>query len=161
MKETNSILALVAGLIISVMLNVYLAFMRPADVVEHTKTEYITQRDTIVETRYDTKVVKVPQVEYRRIVVRDTAWIVDSVRTFSDSTARYAIDIDAVRLDSYRLRIHSKDTVKIPEYHTVETFVKQKRNPLGVGVFGGVGYDPVNKTFGPQIGLGVTFNLTK
>lgn len=161
MKETNSILALVAALIISVMLNVYLGLLRPAEVVERTKAEYVEYHDTIIENHYDTKVVKVPQVEYRRIVVRDTAWIVDSVRTFSDSTARYAIDIDAVRLDSYRLRIHSKDTIKVPEYHVEEVIVKPKRSPFGVGLFGGLGYDPINKTFGPQVGVGVTFNLTK
>lgn len=161
MKETNTILALVAALVMSACLNVYLAFIRPADVVEHTKTEYITERDTIVETRYDTKTVYVPRTEYRQIVVRDTAWVMDSLRAYRDSTDRYVLDVNAVRMDSYRLQIHSKDTIKVPEYHTVETFVKQKKSPFGVGVFAGMGYDPVNKTFGPQVGVGVTFNLTK
>lgn len=160
MKETNNVLILVALLVMSLMGNVYLGLLRPAEVVECTKTEYVTDRDTVIQREYDTKTVYVPKVEYRQIVLRDTAWIVDSVRTYSDSTDRYSLDVEAVRMESYRLRIHSRDTVRIPEYHTVEKIVKPRRSPIGVGIYAGPGYDLTNKAFGLQVGVGVTFNLT-
>lgn len=153
-------------MIVSVMLNLWM-LTRPADVVEHTKTEYITQRDTVIDVRHTTDTVWADKIKWRDRYVYDTihkdnvVYVRDTAVVHHDSTRNYTIDVSAVRLNWYKLDIHTRDTVTLTETNTVETFVKQKKSPFGVGVFAGMGYDPVNKTFGPQVGLGVTFNLTK
>lgn len=165
MKETNTILALVAAFVISACLNVYLAFMRPADVVEHTKTEYITQRDTVIDVRHTTDTVWADKIKWRDRYVYDTihkdnvVYVRDTAVVHHDSTRNYTIDVSAVRLNWYKLDIHTRDTVTLTEVNTVERIAKPKRHIIEFGVYGGMGYDPHSKSFGPSVGLGIMLPL--
>ena len=123
------------------------------------------KKDTIVDWKYSTDTVYFSKIKYKDKIVYDTihkndvVYIRDTAVVHRDSTSDYTIDISAVRLDWYKLDINHRDTVTVT--NTITTIVKQKRKPLGLGIYGGMGYDPVNKTFSPQIGLGITFNFTR
>lgn len=144
------------------ILNLYL-WLKPERVTE--KTIEIVKKDTIVDWKYSTDTVYFSKIKYKDKIVYDTihknnvVYIRDTAVVHRDSTSDYTIDISAVRLDWYKLDINHRDTVTVT--NTITTIVKQKRKPLGFGIYGGMGYDPVNKTFSPQIGLGITFDLTK
>lgn len=129
--------------------------------MQHTKTEYITKTDTIIKTdiRYDT--VRFNNIQYRTMVYHDTAWIVDTAREYRYSHPDYDFRADAVRLDNFDITVHRTDTFTVEHYNTVETFVKTKEKRFGIGLYGGLGYDPVNRNFAPQIGVGITFRLSK
>ena len=62
-----------------------------------------------------------------------------------------------MKLVDYKLDIHARDTVT----NTITTIVKQKRKPLGFGIFAGPSYDAYNKSFGLSVGAGITFNFNK
>lgn len=137
--------------------------MKPEKEIE--KTIEIIKTDTIVNVVRDFDTIFINNTKYKDIYHYDTihhnelVYIRDTVHNYQFREPDYTLGINAVRLDNYKLDIHAKDTVTIT--NTVTTIVKQKRKPLGLGIYGGMGYDPVNKTFSPQIGLGITFNLTK
>lgn len=143
------------------MLNLYL-WMKPERETEKTRTEYITKRDTIIDTKYESDTIFFPKTEYKRIVVNDSIYIFDSLRTYRDSNDVYSFRADAVRLDNYNISIHKKDTVTLTETHIVEKIIKEKKRfPVQIGVYGGLGYDVKGKTFGPEVGVGVVVPLTK
>lgn len=133
----------------------------PEKTVEHTKVEYITKTDTIIKTniKYDT--VKFNNIQYRTMVYHDTAWVVDSAREYHYAHPDYDFRANAVKLNDFNITVHRADTVTVEHYNTVETIVKQKDRRFGVGLYGGLGYDPINRNFTPQIGVGITFKLTK
>ena len=70
----------------------------------------------------------------------------------------YNLDINAVRLDNYKLDIHTKDTIKYTET-VYQTIYKPKRNKITIGVQGGYGYGFRSKQLEPYIGLGININL--
>lgn len=141
--------------------------LRPENTVERTRTEYITKTDTVIDIikNYDT--VFINNTKYRDIYHYDTihhnelVYIRDTVHNYRFREPDYTLGINAVRLDNYKLDIHTRDTVTVEHYNTVETIVRKKDNRFGLGVYAGMGYDPYNKTFSPNIGLGLTFRLTK
>jgi hypothetical protein len=45
--------------------------------------------------------------------------------------------------------------------NTITTIVKEKKKPLGFGIFAGPSYDPINKSFGLSVGAGITINFNK
>ena len=141
--------------------------MRPEKTIEHTKTEYITKTDTIIDIRKDYDTVFINNTKYRDIYHYDTihhnqlVYIRDTVHNYQFREPDYTLGINAVRLDNYKLDIHAKDTVTVEHYNTIETFVKKKTNPLGFGIFAGPSYDPINKSFGLSVGAGITFNFSK
>ena len=141
--------------------------MKPEKEIEKTKTEYITKTDTVVTIKKDYDTVFINKTKYRDIYHYDTihhnqlVYIRDSVHNYQFREPDYTLGINAVRLDNYKLDIHAKDTITVEHYNTVETIVKQKRKPLGFGIFTGPSYDPINKTFGLSVGAGITFNFNK
>ena len=158
MKERGNIILAVL-LTISVMLNI-LMITQPAKEIE--KTVEIVKKDTIIDTKYETDTIYFPKTEYKRIVVNDTIYILDSLRTYRDSNDVYSFRADAVRLDNYNISIHKKDTVTLTETHVVEKIIKEKKRfPVQLGVYGGLGYDVKGKTFGPEVGIGIVVPLTK
>lgn len=148
------------------MLNLYL-WMKPETTVEHTRTEYITKTDTVITFKKDYDTVFINKTRYRDIHHYDTihhnelVYIRDTVHNYEFRESDYTLGINAVRLDNYKLDIHTRDTVTVEHYNTVETFVKERRKPLGFGVFAGPSYDPINKSFGLSIGAGITLNFNK
>lgn len=123
------------------------------------------KKDTIVDWKYSTDTVYFSKIKYKDKIVYDTihkndvVYIRDTAVVHRDSTSDYTIDISAVRLDWYKLDISHKDTVTVT--NTITTIVKEKRKPLGFGVFAGPSYDPINKSFGLSVGAGITFNFNK
>lgn len=138
--------------------------MKPDVVVEKVRTETI--RDTIVTWKYSTDTVFYDKIKYKDKIVYDTivqnntVYVKDSAVVHRDSTENYTIDISAVKLDWYKLDITHKDTVTYVQ--TINnTIYHQKKNKPQIGVFGGLGYDIKNKSFGPEIGIGIVLPLTK
>ena len=123
------------------------------------------KKDTIVDWKYSTDTVYFSKIKYKDKIVYDTihkndvVYIRDTAVVHRDSTSDYTIDISAVRLDWYKLDINHKDTVTVT--NTIATIVKEKRKPLGFGIFAGPSYDPINKSFGLSVGAGITFNFNK
>ena len=162
MKENNTILIMVALLIISLMLNFYLYFLRPP-MIKETKTEII-KRDTIVNTIRDFDTVYVTNTKYKDIYHYDTihkenkVYIQDTVHNYAFNEKDYNLDINAVRLDNYKLVIHTKDTIKYTET-VYQTIYKPNKNKIVIGVQGGYGYGFNSKQLEPYVGLGITINI--
>jgi len=125
----------------------------------------IVKKDTIVDVVRDFDTVYINNTKYRNIYHYDTihhnelVYIRDTVHNYQFREPDYTLGINAVRLDNYKLDIHAKDTVTVT--NTITTIVKEKRKPLGFGIFAGPSYDPINKSFGLSVGAGITFNFNK
>lgn len=147
------------GKIVIVVLSLLLMITTISLILSHSwKTfpervvEYIHIRDTIIQWKYDTDTIYMTntRVEYETKVINDTVWINDEPVTTTDSTSNYVIDINAVKLNWYRLRMMRNDTITINT-----TTVKNISSPksgfyYGLGV--GAGYGIVNRK--PDIFVG-------
>lgn len=114
--------------------------------------EYVHKTDTVIKWKYDTDTIYMTntRVEYETKVINDTVWINDEPVTTTDSTSNYVIDINAVKLNWYRLRMMKNDTITI-NTTTVKTISSPKSGfYYGLGV--GAGYGIVNRK--PDIFLG-------
>ena len=116
--------------------------------------EYIHKRDTVIKWKYDSDTVYMTntRTKYETKAINDTVWIKDEPFTTTDSTSNYVIDINAVKLNWYRLRMMKNDTITINT-----TTVKNINTPksgfyYGIGV--GVGYGFINRK--PDIFVGLT-----
>lgn len=149
-------------LTMSIMLNFYLYFLRPP-MIKETRTEVI-KRDTIVNIKKDFDTVFVSKTKYKDIYHYDTihhndiVYVKDTVHNYAFKEKDYNLDINAVRLDNYKLDIHTKDTIKYTET-VYQTIYKPKRNKITIGVQGGYGYGFRSKQLEPYIGLGININL--
>ena len=165
LKEKMDMRFLLAILLtISICLNFYLYFLREP-LLKEVKTE-VVKKDTIVTFKKDFDTVFVKQTKYNDIQHYDTihitnkVYIQDTIKNYTFNEKDYDLNINAVKLDNYKLDIHAKDTVKYVETVNTVTY-KQRSNKPQIGIFGGIGYDIKGKTFGPEIGIGVVFPLTK
>lgn len=149
-------------------LNFYLGLLR-TPIIKETKTEII-KRDTIVNIKKDFDTVFVKDTRYKDIYHYDTlhhfdtitrqekVYIHDTLHNYTFNENDYDLDINAVRLDKYKLDIHARDT--ITQTKTVyQTIYKPKRNKITIGVQGGYGYGFNSKQLEPYIGLGININL--
>ena len=158
--NAKGIIILILLLIASIGLNIY-QWNRP----EKEKTVEIIKTDTVLAIRKEFDTVFINNTKYKDVYKYDTihhnqlVYIRDTVHNYEFRESDYTLGINAVRLDNYKLDIHTKDTVTVT--NTVTTIVKEKRKPLGFGVFAGPSYDPVNKSFGLSVGCGLTFSLGK
>ena len=149
-------------LTVSMCLNFYLYFLRPP-MEKETKVE-IVKKDTIVNIKKDFDTVFVTNTKYKDIYHYDTihkenkVYIQDTVHNYAFKEKDYNLDINAVRLDNYKLDIHTKDTIKYTET-VYKTIYKPKRNKITIGVQGGYGYGFRSKQLEPYIGLGININL--
>lgn len=117
--------------------------------------EYIHKRDTVIQWKYDSDTIYMTntRTKYETKVVNDTVWIKDEPFTTTDSTSNYIIDINAVKLNWYRLRMMKNDTITI-NTTTVKTITAPKNGfYYGLGV--GAGYGFINQK--PDIFVGLTF----
>lgn len=149
-------------LTVSMCLNFYLGLLR-TQTIKETKTEII-KRDTIVNTIRDFDTVYVTNTKYKDIYHYDTihhndiVYVKDTVHNYAFKEKDYNLDINAVRLDNYKLDIHTKDTIKYTET-VYQTIYKQRKNKIAIGVQGGYGYGFNSKQLEPYIGLGININL--
>lgn len=114
--------------------------------------EYIQIRDTVIQWKYDTDTIYMTntRIEYETKVINDTVWINDEPVTTTDSTSNYVIDINAVKLNWYRLRMMRNDTITM-NTTTVKT-ISSPRSGFYYGLGVGAGYGIVNRK--PDIFVG-------
>jgi len=143
-------------------LNIFL-WLKPEKEIE--KTVEIVKTDTIVDVVRDFDTVYIAKTKYKDVYKYDTlykdsvVYLRDTVHNYQFIQPEYTLGIDAMKLVDYKLDIHAKDTVTVEHWNT--TIVKEKRKPLGFGIFAGPSYDPINKSFGLSVGAGITFNFNK
>ena len=159
-------LLMIILLTISICLNFY--FLREP-LVKEIKTE-VVKKDTIVTFKKDFDTVFVSQTKYNDIHHYDTihikdkitnvekVYIHDTIKNYSFNEKDYDLDINAVKLDNYKLDIHKKDTVRYVET-VYQTINKPKKNKIAIGVQGGYGYGFKSRQLEPYIGLGININL--
>ena len=155
-------------LTISICLNFYLYFLREP-LVKEIKTE-VVKKDTVVTFKKDFDTVYITQTKYNDIYHYDTihvkdqitnvekVYIHDSIKNYSFNEKDYDLSINAVKLDNYKLDIHTKDTVRFTET-VYQTINKPKKNWITIGVNFGYGYGFKSRQLEPFIGLGLNFNL--
>ena len=147
-------LAWILGIILALSLVSNIALIAERERDNAPKVKYIHKRDTVIKWKYDTDTVYMTntRTKYETKVINDTVWIKDKSFTTTDSTSNYVIDINAVKLNWYRLRMMKNDTITINT-----TTVKNTNSPksglyYGLGV--GVGYGFINRK--PDIFVGLT-----
>lgn len=156
----KALLYLIIGtLLASLALNIWFLVIRKPEVVERTIT--IEKKDTVVDVvrTYDTVYFNRHETRYDTIHRNDTVYVRDEPNSYRDTTADYTLDINAVKLNWYKLDIHARDTIQM--VRTIESTVMQKPKRFGVGVFAGPTYDMVNRSWGASVGIGITFDLTR
>ena len=116
--------------------------------------EYIHTRDTVIKWKYDTDTIYMTntKIKYETKVINDTVWIKDEPVTTTDSTSNYVIDINAVKLNWYRLRMMKNDTITI-NTTTIKT-VNSPKSGFYYGLGVGAGYGFINRK--PDIFVGFT-----
>ena len=143
-------------------LNFYLYFLRPP-MIKETRTEVI-KRDTIVNIKKDFDTVFVSQTKYKDIYHYDTihkenkVYIHDTLHNYAFKEKDYDLDINAVRLDNYKLDIHTKDTIKYTET-VYQTIYKPRKNHFTLGLSVGYGYGVKSKDIQPFVGITATYNI--
>ena len=155
-------------LTISISLNFYLYFLREP-LVKEIKTE-VVKKDTVLTFKKDFDTVYISQTKYNDIHHYDTihikdkvtnvekVYIHDTIKNYSFNEKDYDLNIDAVKLDNYKLDIHKKDTVRYVET-VYQTINKPKKNWITIGINAGYGYGFKSRQLEPFIGLGLNFNL--
>lgn len=131
--------------------------------VKEIKTE-VVKKDTVVTFKKDFDTVFITQTKYKDIYhfdtihAKDKVYIQDTLKNYSFNEKDYVLNINAVKLDSYKLDIHAKDTIKYTET-VYQTIYKPKKNLITIGLNVGYGYTFKSKKLEPFIGLGINFNL--
>lgn len=153
------------GKIVIVALSLLLIITTISLILSHSRktstervVEYIHTRDTVIKWKYDTDTIYMTntRIRYETKVIRDTVWIKDEPVTTTDSTSNYVIDINAVKLNWYRLRMMRNDTITI-NTTTVKTISSPKGGfYYGLGV--GAGYGFINRK--PDIFVGFTIGYS-
>lgn len=117
--------------------------------------EYIHTRDTVIQWKYDTDTIYMTntRIKYETKVINDTVWIKDEPVTTTDSTSNYIIDINAVKLNWYRLRMMKNDTITI-NTTTVKTINSPNKGGFYYGLGVGAGYGVFTRK--PDIFVGFT-----
>lgn len=150
------------GKIIFVVLSLLLMITTISLILSHSgKTspkrvvEYIYKRDTVIKWKYDTDTIYMTNTRTKKRetkVINDTVWIKDESFTTTDSTSNYVIDINAVKLNWYRLKMMKNDTITI-NTTTVKT-INSPKNGFYYGLGVGVGYGIFTRK--PDIFIGFT-----
>lgn len=145
-------LAWILGIILALSLVSNIALIAERERDNTPKVEYVHKTDTVIKWKYDTDTIYMTntRIKYETKVINDTVWINDEPVTTTDSTSNYVIDINAVKLNWYRLRMMRNDTITI-NTTTVKTISSPKGGfYYGLGV--GAGYGIVNRK--PDIFVG-------
>lgn len=137
--------------------------------LKEVKTE-IVKKDTIVTFKKDFDTVFVTQTKYNNIYHYDTihvkdkvtnvekVYIQDTLKNYSFNEKDYDLNINAVKLDNYKLNIHAKDTIKYVQT-VYETINKPKKNHFTLGLSVGYGYGIKSKDIQPFVGITATYNI--
>ena len=144
----------ILGIILALSLVSNIALIAERERDNTPKVEYIHTRDTVIQLKYDTDTIYVAntRTKYETKVINDTVWIKDEPFTTTDSTSNYVIDINAVKLNWYRLRMMKNDTIPINTTTIRTTTAPKSGFYYGLGV--GMGYGFINRK--PDIFIGLT-----
>lgn len=125
--------------------------------------------DTIVERYRDTVTVERVVVQERQIydtiVINDTVYIADIPRVYTDSTDKYRLEINAVKLYDYRLDIYRDSIIT---HTTAEIASESKKRGkfgqsvvIGIQAGYGIGIAPMTMQaqFLPYIGVGISYGI--
>ena len=147
-------LAWILGIILALSLVSNIALIAERERDNTPKVEYVHKTDTIIKWKYDTDTIYMTntKIKYETKVINDTVWIKDEPITTTDSTSNYVIDINAVKLNWYRLRMMKNDTITI-NTTTIKT-VNSPKSGFYYGLGVGVGYGFINRK--PDIFVGFT-----
>ena len=159
MKKLIYILSIL--LIISLSLNIYY-YNKGCNSGYKLEKEYVTvqKRDTIVEYKYSTDTIynTKTNTEYKYITINDTIYIENKPEIYNDSTENYDITINSVKLNSYQLNIHHRDTITYTN-EIIKNVYNKKRQHLNHGITLGVGYGVWNKRPDLFIGYSVMYSF--
>ena len=159
MNKTSFIISIL--LIISLSFNVHqcnrkkekeYANIEKEVIVEKTDTiiDYIYKTDTIYNTKKDT--------EYKYITVNDTTYIESKPEIFKDSTDKYDITINAVKLNNYQLNIHHTDTI-FYEKEIIKNVYNKRKQHFNHGIQVGIGWGVWNRKPDLFIGYSVMYSF--
>lgn len=157
MKKTLTIIILLI-LLISLIFNAYFICSLENEII---KVECL--KDTIIKTvvNYDTVYIKNTKYKniykYDTVVVNNTVYVKDSVHNYSFFEKDYDLSIDAVKLDNYKLNIHTQDTVS----YIQTNFIKKTKNKqrISFGIQAGYGVTLKSKQFEPYLGVGLSYKI--
>lgn len=146
-------LAWILGIILALSLVSNIALIAERERDNTPKVEYIYKRDTVVKWKYETDTIYMTntRTKYETKVINDTVWIKDEPITTTDSTSNYVININAVKLKWYRLKMMKNDTITI-NTTTVKTINSPSKGGFYYGFGVGAGYGIVNRK--PDIFVG-------
>lgn len=113
--------------------------------------QYLHQYDTVYVERWHQSPTK---YVYDTIHHENKVYIRDTVQTYEFKEKDYDLAVGAVKLDWYKLDIHTRDTVSYP-VHTIVT--KPKR--WNVGLQAGTGYGLFSRKPDLYVGVGITYRL--
>ena len=144
----------ILGIILALSLVSNIALIAERERYNASKVEYVHMTDTVIKWKYDSDTIYMTntKTKYETKVINDTVWIKDEPFTTTDSTSNYVIDINAVKLNWYRLRMMKNDTITI-NTTTVRT-TNSPKSGFYYGIGMGVGYGFVNRK--PDIFVGLT-----
>lgn len=149
-------LAWILGIILALSLVSNIALIAERERDNTPKVEYVHKTDTIIHWKYNTDTIYIKgkdKIKYETKVINDTVWIKDEPVTTTDSTSNYIIDINAVKLNWYRLRMMKNDTITI-NTTTVKTINSPSKGGFYYGLGVGAGYGVFTRK--PDIFVGFT-----
>lgn len=124
----------------------------------------VIKRDTVIDWHYSTDTVWLAKTIYKDIYhydtihIEDKVYIEDTLHNYNFDEPNYTLNINAVRLDNYKLDIHSRDTITLTET-VYQTIYRQKRNNFTLGLSVGYGYGVKSRDLQPFVGITATYNI--
>ena len=122
--------------------------------------EYIHTRDTVIKWKYNSDTIYMTNTKTKKRetkVINDTVWIKDEPVTTTDSNSNYVIDINAVKLNWYRLKMMKNDTITI-NTTTVKT-ISSPKSGFYYGISMGAGYGFINQKTDIFVGLTIGYRF--
>lgn len=159
MNKTSLIISII--LVISLSLNVYQCNRkRDKQYVNIEKEVIVEKTDTIVNFTYITDTIynSKKDTEYKYITVNDTIWIENKPEIYKDSTDKYDITINAIKLNNYQLNIHHTDTI-FYEKEIIKNVYNKRKQHFNHGITLGVGWGVWNQKPDLFIGYSVMYSF--
>lgn len=154
----KTITILLAILLISLMLNVYL-LTREDKTIEKEIVQYVEKRDTVVVFRHETDTLYLEKLITKNVV--DTIHTNDTTVLYNYSDSVIDIKMQAQRLDWFKYNVHHKDSIVLYEKIKQPIYItKENKRPLVThGIQVGAGYGFINRKPDVYVGYGLQINF--
>lgn len=159
MNKTSFIISIL--LIISLSFNVHQCNRKKdKEYVNNEKEVIVEKTDTIVNFKYITDTIynSKKDTEYKYITVNDTIYVENKPEIFKDSTDKYDITINAIKLNNYQLNIHHTDTI-FYEKEIIKNVYNKRKQHFNHGITIGAGWGIWNKKPDLFIGYSVMYSF--